>query len=175
MDEAIKECLVTGLKSKGFRLDFEAKSDIDNGFECDMFSDGKHLVIITGKGIHSEKSDEKEKMYYRQYYCQIGNDQHLKKFLDTEALIKNPSLFTGDYSELLTRLINKVKAYGTKKIELLSRSLNRHTSLGSDVVVNQTPKVQNVIDLSKYRKSRSLAESTIPTRAIQRQQCSHLK
>jgi len=174
MNKAIKQCLVAGLESKGFRLDFEAKSDMDHGFECDIFSDGKHVVIITGKDTRSEKSDETEKMYYRHYYCQIGNDQHLEKFLDSEALLKNPSLFTGDYGELLTRLINKLKAYGTKKIELISRSLNRHYPLDSKVVANQRPKRHNVIDLSKYRKSRSLAESTIPTIAIQRQQCSHL-
>ena len=107
------------LKLKGFKLDFEAKSDVSGGFECDIFSDGNHLVIITGESVPSKTSGSNANMAYKHYYCQLGDDDYLKGFLKSGLLMKFPSALIEEYGGLFIRLINKIKSYGTKNTERL--------------------------------------------------------
>lgn len=134
----IKECLMMGLQSKGFNLDFEAKADIGGGFECYMFSNGTDVLIITGKIARSRKGGSK-RMAYSHYYCQVGDDKYLKSFLDYEGIMRNPGLLTGEYGGLFCRLINKVMDYGTDDSELLVSPLKSDDSIDDGSVGDIRP------------------------------------
>ena len=143
----LKDCLILGLKSKGFNLDFEAKADIDGGFECYMFSNGTYASIITGEIVRSRKGGGKAKMAYKHYYCQLGDDEYLKRFLESEGIMRNPSLLAGEYGGMFTGLINKVMDYGTEDAERLISPLENDDSIGDGGVGNQCPKDENVYAL----------------------------
>lgn len=157
----MKDCMVIGLKSKGFSLDFEAKSDIESGFECTILSDGNHIVIISGKNIFSETKGNKTKMIYTHYYCRLGDDQYLTKFLESEVFARHSILLTGEYGGLFIKLIDRVMSYGTKNVELLVRPLKNNHLLDKRKKINQFQKGENVVDLCEYRSSRLLTPPKI--------------
>ena len=129
------------VKSKGYNLDFEAKLAINGRFECSIFSDGERVVIVMGESVRSKKSGI-TKMLYRYHSCKLGDDGYLGKFIESEILIKNPSLLTGEYGEIVGRLINKIRSYGTSSAD--------STDSGSEV--NPCPKSSKVSYLSDYRE-----------------------
>ena len=134
--------LNTGLKSKGYNLDFEAKSGINGRFECSIFSDDERVVVIMGESVRS-KTGGVAKMLYRYHSCKFGDDGDLKKFIESEILMKNPSLLTGEYGEIVCRLIDKIRSYGTRSVD--------STDYGSEV--NLCPKSSKVSYLSDYRET----------------------
>ncbi len=143
MESVVKGFLIIGLKSNGFKLDFEAKADLYGGFECYLFSNGKYVAMITAKNVYSEKRSGGSKLVYKYYYCQLGDDEYLERFLELEGITKNPRLLAGEYGGLIIRLINKVKDYGRKNVVLLIRPLNNDDLIGEtgdDCVVHQFPK-----------------------------------
>ncbi len=144
MESLIKDCLAIGLKSKGFNLDFEAKADIDGGFECYMFSNETHVSIITGECLYAKKGGGKAKMVYKHYCCRLGDDEYLKRFLELENIMHNPSLLTGVYGGLFARLINKITSYGTKNAGRLIRFAKNDDSICDVGVVNQCPRGEAV-------------------------------
>ena len=77
-----------GLKSKGYNLDFEAKLAVNGRFECSIFSDGERVVILMGESLPSKKSGI-TKMLYRYHSCKLGDGVYLRKFIESEILIKN--------------------------------------------------------------------------------------
>ena len=119
MKSAVKDCLFAGLKSEGFNLDFEAKADIDGGFECYIFSNEVHVTLITAESVHSKNEENKTAMVYKHYFCQLGDDEFLTRFLELEGIMEYPNLMTGEYDELFSRLVKKVKSYGTRDADLL--------------------------------------------------------
>jgi len=136
--------LDTGLKSKGYNLDFEVKLAINGRFECSIFSDGERVAIILGKSVRTKTSGI-TKMLYRYYSCKFGDDGYLRKFIESEILMKNPSLLTAEYGEIFGRLIDKIRSYGTKSAD----------STDSGGEVNPRPKSRNVFYLANYRKNMS--------------------
>lgn len=148
MKKTARRCLDTGLKPKGYKLDFEAKLNINGRFECSIFSDGERVVIIMGESVRS-KTNGMTTMLYRYHSCKLGDDGYLKKFIESEILMKNPSLLTGDYGEIFGRLIDKIRNYGTGSADL--------TDYGGEV--NPCPKNRKVFYLSSYRKTMSLGKS----------------
>jgi len=131
-----------GLKSKGYNLDFEAKSGINGSFECSIFSDGERVVVIIGESVRS-KTGGITKMLYSYHSCKFGDDGFLRKFIESEILMKNPSLVTGEYGEIVCRLIDKIRSYGTRSVD--------STDYGGEV--NRCPKSSKVSYLSDYRKT----------------------
>lgn len=119
MKSAVKDCLFADLKSEGFSLDFEAKADIGGGFECYIFSNEANVALITAESVHSRNGGDKTKMAYKHYCCQLGDDEFLEKFLELEGIIEHPNLMSGEYGELFSRLVDKVKSYGTRNADLL--------------------------------------------------------
>ena len=119
MKSVVKDCLFAGLKSEGFSLDFEAKADIDGGFECYIFSNEAHVALITAASVHSKNGGDKAEMVYKHYCCQLGDDEFLTRFLELEGIMGYPNLLTGEYGELFSRLVDKVKSYGTRNADLL--------------------------------------------------------
>jgi len=119
MKSAVKDCLFADLKSEGFSLDFEAKADIDGGFECYIFSNKANVALITAESVHSRNGGDKTTMVYKHYCCQLGDDEFLTRFLELEGIMEQPKLLTGEYDELFSRLVKKVKSYGTRDAELL--------------------------------------------------------
>ena len=111
------QCLANGLDLRDFNLDFEAKADLDGGFECNIFSNDKHVVIVTGKGEDSKTGDNKKSMRYSHCSCQIGDDRHLTGFLESADIIKDRRLLTGEYGSMFLSLISKVTSYGTRDTE----------------------------------------------------------
>ena len=151
MESVVKDFLIIGLKSNGFTLDFEAKADLYGGFECYLFSNGKYVAIITAKNVYSEKRRGETKLVYKYYYCQMGDDEYLERFLELEGITKNPCLLAGEYGGLIIRLINKVKGYGRKNVALLIRPLNNDEligEIGDACVVHQFPKGEALHALS---------------------------
>jgi hypothetical protein len=84
-------------------------------------------------------------MLYRYHSCKLGDDEYLRKFIEFEILMKHPSLLTGEYGEIVGRLIDKIRNYGTKSAD----------STDYGVEVNPCPKSMNVFYLSNYRKTTS--------------------
>jgi len=119
MKSIVKDRLFADLKSEGFSLDFEAKADIGGGFECYIFSNEANVALITAERVHSRNGGDKTTMVYKHYCCQLGDDEFLEKFLELEGIMEQPKLLTGEYGELFSRLVDKVKSYGTRKAELL--------------------------------------------------------
>jgi|GEM_PF-6392088 hypothetical protein len=111
------KCLAKGLDLRDFNLDFEAKADLDGGFECNIFSNDKHVVIVTGKGDGSKTGDNKKSMQYSHCSCKIGDDRHLTSFLESADIIKDRGLLTGEYGSMFLSLISKVTSYGTRDTE----------------------------------------------------------
>jgi hypothetical protein len=109
--------LANGLDLRDFNLDFEAKADLDGGFECNIFSNDNHVVIVTGKGEDSKTDDNNKRMKYRHYSCQIGDDRYLKSVLESADIIKDQGLLTGEYGSMFISLISKVNSYGTRDTE----------------------------------------------------------
>ena len=136
--------LDTGLKSKGYNLDFEAKLAVNGRFECSIFSDGKRVVIIMGESVRS-KTSSITKMLYSYHACRLGDDGYLRKIIESEILVKNPNLLTGEYGEIVGRLINKIRSYGTSSADT--------TDSGGEF--NPCPKSRKVSYLSNYRKTMS--------------------
>ncbi len=130
MNEVVKDCLVSGLKSKGFILDFEVRADIDGGFECYIFSDSRNVVVIMGESVRSTRRGSKVKMAYKHYYCQIGDSEYLDGILDSEDLAGNPFLQTGLYGIMFKTLINRIKSYGTKNAGSFIRPLRNYDATG---------------------------------------------
>ncbi len=149
------------LESKGFSLDFVAKTDLDGVFEYKVFSDGTNVVILTGEGTHSMKDGGKIKMAYRHYCCQIGNDEYLKRFLEYEIVMRNPSLLKNDCKGLFDRFINKIKSYGTKDINLSIQAFEDGSPIKNDTVVKKRRKNKNVYDLSNYRKTKTAGQNQV--------------
>ena len=143
MNLELKDCLIMGLKSKGFNLEFEAQADIDGGFECYMFSNGTYASIITGGIVRSRKEGGRAKMAYKHYYCQLGDDEYLKRFLESEGIMKNPSLLAGEYGGMFTGLIRKVMDYGTEDAELRISPLKNDDSIGDEDIGSHWPKGGN--------------------------------
>lgn len=154
MENEGKKITNRSLESKGLSLDFVAKTDLDGVFECKLFSDGTNVVILTGESTHSKKEGGKIKMAYRHYCCQIGNDEYLKRFLEYEIIMRNPGLLRGDYKGLLDRLIQKIKSFGTKDLDLSIRALEDDSSTNYDNVLKKRQKSENVYYLSNYRKTK---------------------
>ena len=144
MKKTARRCLDTGLKSKGYSLDFEVKLAINGRFECSLFSDGERVVIIMGESVRSKTSDL-TKMLYCYHSFKLGDDESLGKFIRSEILMKNPSLLTGEYGEISGRLIDKIRSYGTGNAD--------STDYGGEV--SPCPKSRKVSYLSDYRKSMS--------------------
>ena len=151
--------LIRNLESKGFRLDFVAKTDLDGVFEYKVFSDGTNIVILIGESTHSMKKGSKIKMAYRHYCCQIGNDEYLKRFLEYEIVMRNPSLLKKDCKGLFDRLINKIKSYGTNDFDLSVQAFEGGSSIHNDPVVKNRRKNENVYDLSNYRKTKAAGQN----------------
>jgi hypothetical protein len=142
MKKTARRYLDTGLKSKGYNLDFEAKSGINSRFECSIFSDGERVVVIIGESVRS-KTGGITKMLYRYHSCKVGDDGDLRKFIESEILMKNPSLLTGEYGEIVCRLIDKIRSYGTRSAD--------STDYGGEVI--RCPKSSYVSYLSDYRET----------------------
>ncbi len=147
------------LESKGFRLDFVVKKDLDGVFECKIFSDGTNLVIITGESTHSMNEGSEIQMAYRYYCCQIGNNEYLKRFLEYEIVMRNPSLLKKDCKGLSHRLITKIKSYGTKDIDLSVQAFEDGSSTNNDTVVKEHRNRKNVYHLSNYRKTKPAGQN----------------
>jgi len=108
----INKYLNANPEMKGFRLEFESRADLDGGFECYIFANGTHVSFVTGKGAYSTGVNGSG-VKYRHYYCRIGDDAYLKKFLEVEGIMDNPPRLRGDYGAFFFRLIDKVMSYGT--------------------------------------------------------------
>ena len=145
MEKSSRYTLDMGLRSKGYHLEFKVKSSINGGFECYIFSDGKRVVIIIGKRVHIMGRGDKTRMFYKYHYCQLGDKGYLEKFLESEILLRNPELLTGDYGEMFRRLIDKIRSFG--KMVLDSKAYGG--------TVNNRPTNENVYFLSTYKKIRS--------------------
>jgi len=154
MEFSDENYLNRSLESEGFSLDFVTKTYLDGVFECKIFSDGTNVVILTGESIHSEQEGRDIKMAYRHYCCQIGNDEYLKRFLEYEVVMRNPGLLKGDYKGLFDRLINKIRSYGTKDIDLSIRTLEVDSLSNYCKEPKNRHKNDNVYDLSNYRKTK---------------------
>jgi len=144
MEKPARQCLGIGLKSKGYNLDFEVKLAINGRFECSIFSDGERVVIIMGESVRSKTSGI-TKMLYRYHSCKVGDDGYLRKLIESEILMKNPSLLTGEYSAIFARLTDKIRNYGAKNAD--------SNDYGGKV--NPCPKSRKVSYLSDYRKEMS--------------------
>ena len=141
MKKTAMQYLNTDFKSKGYNLDFEAKLAINGRFECSVFSDGARVVVIIGESVRS-KTGGITKMLYRYHSCKFGDDGYLRKLIESEILMKNPSLLTGEYGEIVCRLIDKIRSYGTRSAD--------STDYGDEV--NPCPKSSKVSYLSDYRE-----------------------
>ncbi len=150
MKEITDPCFVKNLKSEGFVHEFEAKTDADGGFECNIFSNGEYVVIITGESVRSKTNDGKAEMAYKHYYCRLGNDDYLKRFLEYEVLMRNPGLLTQEYRGLFIRLMNKVESYGTKNFGPLAGPPDSDVSMGYCGVRHQFIKAENIHTLYQY-------------------------
>ena len=148
MERSSGNTLDMSLKSSGYHLEFKVKSAINGGFECNIFSDGKRVVIITGKCVHMMGQGGKTKMLYKYHHCQLGDKAYLEKYLESESLMKDPDLMTSEYGEMFRRLIDKIRSYG--KIHLESE--------GYGEVMNACPMSGKVYFLSRYKKFRSSSQ-----------------
>ena len=148
METLLKDCLFTGLKSKGFRLDFEAKADMAEGFACYIFSNKDHVAIITSEHACSKRRCAGPKTVYRHYCCRIGDDEYLRNFLESEDIIGNLPLLNGEFGILFMTLINKVKSYGTKNAELLIRPTTSNESVVKEGAAEQYSGERKIIRLS---------------------------
>ena len=144
MRKTARRCLDTGFKSKGYNLDFEVRLNLNGRFECSIFSDGERVVIITGESVRS-KTSGMAKMLYRYRSCKLGDHGYLKRFIEAEILMKNPSRLTGEYGEVFGSLIDKIRSYGKGNAD--------STDYGGEV--NPCPKSRKVSYLSDYRKNMS--------------------
>jgi len=142
MKKTARRYLNASLKSKGYNLEFEAKSGGNGRFECSIFSDGERIVVIMGESVRS-KTGGITKMLYRYHSCKFGDDGDLREFIESEILMKNPSLLTGEYGEIVCRLIDKIRSYGTRNVD--------STDYGGEVI--RCPKSSKVSYLSDYRKT----------------------
>ncbi len=159
MENTDDNILNRDLESKGFSLNFVAKTDLDGVFECKIFSDGTDVVILTGESTHSMKEGGTIKMAYRHYCCRIGNDEYLKRFLEYEIVMRNPSLLKNECKGLLDRLINKIKSYGTDDMDLSIQVVEDGNSINNDTVLKKHRKNENVYYLSNYRKPKSAGQN----------------
>ena len=148
MERSSGHTLDMSLKSRGYHLEFKVKSVINGGFECYIFSDGKRVVIITGKCVHLVRQSVKTKMLYRYHHCQLGDMAYLEKYIESESFMKNPDLMTSEYGEMFRRLIDKIRSYG--KIHLGSEGYGK--------TKKDCPMTGKVYFLSKYKRFRSSSQ-----------------
>jgi hypothetical protein len=152
--EQILKGLIVGLEANGFTLDFEAKADIDGGFECYILSDKTHVAIITGENTFSRKKGNGQEMVYRHFFCQLGDQEYLEEFLGCIGVADNSDLLDGPYGSLFFWLINKVRQYGMVSPARFE-GLSGHDA--SDKIVNHRSnysKQKNVISLYPQTFSR---------------------
>jgi len=100
------------------------------------------ISVILGESVRS-KTGGITKMLYRYHSCKFGDDGDLREFIESEILMKNPSLLTGEYGEIVCRLIDKIRSYGTRNVD--------STDYGGEVI--RCPKSSKVSYLSDYRKT----------------------
>ncbi|SPD74466.1 hypothetical protein PITCH_A230152 [uncultured Desulfobacterium sp.] len=113
MNAAEKQILENGLDLSSFNLDFRAKADLEGGFECNIFSTDKDLLIVTGKNVCPKTGTLNKRMKYRHFACRIGEESNLADFLDSEGITKEPEVINGEYGGLFTGIISKLDSYGT--------------------------------------------------------------
>ncbi len=145
METFLKDCLMIGLKSKGFNLDFEAKANINGGFECYIFTEGNHVAIVTGRRMRSKSKGVGPQMAYKTYFCPLGDDEYLRHVLESENIGKDSRMMNGIHRGLFKSLHEKVKSYGSSH-SALKTPHPHHVAQDTVFSINNHSK-QNVIPL----------------------------
>ena len=135
----------TGFRTKGYCLDFEARLNINGGVEYRIFSDGERIVVIRGESVRSKRNGVSG-MLYEYHSCKLGDSGHLEKIIKSEILRRNSHLLAGEYGEVFSKLVDKIRSYGAKS--------TASTEDGSKA--NPRPKTRKVSYLSNYKKIQPL-------------------
>ena len=144
MKQAVKEILVMGLKSKGFKKTFEERNPRGEGGNVfEVYEDKTHINFF----FSYEEEDAHGTVSH--YYCQKGDHTCIKRLLESEDLIDS-QIFGRD--PFWREVVKQIKSYGgSARVMKVSDSLKKiRVQIGS--ILKLLPKTKHFSKKWEFRE-----------------------